>query len=146
MASNNEALAPNEVRALAQVDKLRDAINGMRSDLDKIWNEYSPYARQEQKELASWAKDTMKRIHSAEPMEPLGLSLWNEDEYGQLNSPLDWFWDDYNIRVLVEAGWMWTRSRNGDKLVGLIYLVEDEEGNHCEFLDLKGRPFTLAVK
>ena len=115
-----------------RVDKLRDAIKGMRSDLDKIWDEYSPYARQEQRELAGWAKDTMKRLYSAEPMEPLGLSLWDEDEYGQLDSPLDWFWDEYNLRVLVEAGWMWTRSERGDKLVGLIYLVEDKEGNHCE--------------
>lgn len=146
MASNNEALALSEARALAQVDKLRDAINGMRSDLDKIWNEYSPDARQEQKELASWAKDTMKRIYSAERMEPLELSLWNEDEYGQLVPPRGWFWNDNNRCVLVEAGWMRTRSERGDKLVGLIYLVEGEEGNHCEFLDLKGKPFTLAVK
>lgn len=42
--------------------------------------------------------------------------------------------------------WMEIRSKKGDKLVGLIYLVEDEEGNHCEFLSLKGRPFTLAAK
>lgn len=39
-----------------------------------------------------------------------------------------------------------TCSERGNKLVGLIYLVEGEEGNHCEFLDLKGRPFTLAAK
>ena len=37
-------------------------------------------------------------------------------------------------------------SQRGHKLVGLIYLVEDEDGNHCELLDLKGRPFTLAAK
>ena len=129
-----------------RVDKLCDAINGMRSDLDKIWNEYSPHARQEQKEFADWAKDTMKRIHGAERMEPLTLDLCNEDEYGQLESPHDLDWDGYHVRVLVEPVWMWTRANMGDKLVGLIYLVEDEEGNHCELLNLKGNPFTLAAK